>query len=472
MFKFRKVVVTMFLSMLVVGLIAPSCTSQPAPAASEKEVSIGILGSLTGALRTIGEGAVSAKDYFTEINDTQGGIKYKDPSTGKEEVARVDIMLGDHGWDTAKCISLYQRFKAAGMKFTFANGSAPAAALYTSMARDQIPGIQINCTSDPYIYDLPEPYLAINMPDMPTCFAPLMVYVGDQLRQQGIARPKVGLMCADVATRRVYDNDEEFGFLTYCREVAKIDLVGPIYIGIAPLDVRAEFTQLLNADVDYIIVDHWGDGACRVILNDAITLGIHKKGIPLNINNIGTNVVIAEKELVKEYNQDSQLYATSAGYAGSEPREALAKYPGPLLAYDIAHKYHGKSAAEMGGWYFYYGVRDALIGYDVIKQTLERTGYDGLSGQELRKTLFGLETIDTQGFVPTYHPDPNALMTHPAHAVVEMYEGGFIFDPHKHPWISWPASRTYPNYKVTFTPEWEGLVFEAPNMPPELMAPR
>ena len=131
--------------LMVLALVVVGCApKQAAPAAAEKKITVGILGALTGPLRSIGEGAIACNDYFAELNTTQGGIKYNDPKTGKEETVKVELLMGDHAWDVAKSVSLYERFKQAGMQYVFANGSAPTAGIYAACARDFIPGQQIN----------------------------------------------------------------------------------------------------------------------------------------------------------------------------------------------------------------------------------------------------------------------------------------------------------------------------------------
>ena len=460
---------------MVLALILVGCAPKEAAPAAQETVKIGILGALTGPLRSIGEGAIGCSDYFSYLNETQGGIKYKDPATGKEKVAKVEVMLGDHAWDAAKCISLYERYKQAGMLYVYANGSAPAAAIYTACARDFIPGQQIDCTSDPFIYKLPEPYLALCAPDMPSSQAGIVAYYAELWRKAGnTSRPKIALLAADVATRRVYDNDKEFGFLTYCREVAKVDLIGPIYISPAPLDAKAELTRAMDGGANIILVDHWGDGACRVIIQDAIALGLHKKGIWLNLEWMGSNVSHAESALFKEYNSVSRVEAMTQGWAGTESPEIQAKYPGLKLAFDLCAKYHnGQTPADRGGYYYTYGVKEGIIGKNVIQQTLERTGFAGLSGKELRKTLFNLDPVDTGGLLPTFHPDKKVFMTWPMFTVVTIRDDGFfVCDPAKNPWVKLVNSRVYPQLNMTVTPEWQNMVYTVPGMPAELLAPK
>ena len=114
---------------IMLAVVAVGCGTQQPAAAKEKVVTIGALGAMTGPLRSVGEGAIALQDYFTELNVTKGGIQYKDPKTGKQETVTVKVLLGDHGWDAAKSLSLYERFKGQGMKYVYANGSTPSAAI-------------------------------------------------------------------------------------------------------------------------------------------------------------------------------------------------------------------------------------------------------------------------------------------------------------------------------------------------------
>lgn len=109
-----------------------------------------------------------------------------------------------------------------------------------------------------------------------------------------------------------------------------------------------------------------------------------------------------------------------------------------------------------------YGIKEGIISADVFKKTLERTGYDGLTGKELRKTLFGLTNIDTGGFFPVY--TSNVFMTWPMGCVVQIDKQGFyVFDHTKNPWLTYTGLKTYPDLKITVTPEWKDWVWYAPN---------
>lgn len=463
MSKWPKVMIAlvMVLALVVVGC-APKEAAAPEP---EKMITVGILASLTGPLRSIGEGAICVHDYWTDLNATEGGIKYIDPQTGKEEVVAVKVMMGDHAWDVAKCVSLYERFKASGMQLIYANGSAPTAAIYAAAARDHIPGLQVDTTCDPFIYDTEtEPYLAMDGPSMPVSAAPAVAWYAEEWKRAGKpGKVKLGMLAADVSTRRVYDNDEDFGFITYCKEVAGVDFLGNVFMPVAPVDVKAELTQFIEKDVDILLVDHWGSGACRVLINDAIELGMHKKGILLNIEWLPADVPMAEPGLFDEYNEHSTVQALSHGWSGNQPPEVQAKYPGLKKAFDLCAKYHdGELPEDRAGWYYVYGVEYGMIGREVIKQTLEKTGYDGFSTEELRDSLFGLSPVDTGGLLPTYYPDPEIFNTWPCFRVADISDG-HIITTEDHPWIGIGGTKVYPNFNVTYTEEYQEKVWLAPS---------
>jgi hypothetical protein len=463
MSKWPKVItaIVMVLALVVIGC-APK---EAAPPEEAKTITIGILGSLTGPLRSIGEGAVCVHDYWTDLNATEGGVKYMDPQTGKEEVVAIKVLMGDHAWDMAKCVSLYERFKAGGMQFIFANGSAPTAAIYAAAARDHIPGVQVDTTCDPFIYETEtEPYLSMDGPTMPVSQVMQVGWYAEEWRKAGhTEKLRLGLLAADVSTRRVYSNDEDFGFITYCKEAAGVELIGPAYMPAAPVDVKAELTQFIEEDVDILLVDHWGSGACRVLMNDAVELGMHKKGIDLNIEWLPADVPMAEPALFDEYNQHARVQASSHGWSGSESPDVVAKYPGLKKAYDLCAKYHdGQVPEERSGWYYIYGVGNSMMTYDSMKQTLEKTGYAGFSTEELRDSLFGLSPIDTGGLMPTFYPDPDILVTWGCMKITDIHNGHIITNEES-PWLSVGATKVYPTMKVTFPPEWQDKIWIAPD---------
>ena len=459
MSKWPKVMIAivMVLALVVVGC-APKEAAAPEP---EKMITVGILGSLTGPLRSIGEGAICVHDYWTELNATEGGVRYVDPQTGKEEVAAIKVMMGDHAWDTAKCMSLYERFKAEGMQLMYCNGSAPSAAIYAAAARDHIPGIQVDTTCDPFIYETETaPYLAIDGPTLPAYEPGVVAWHAQEWKQAGNAgKPKIGMLAADVATRRVLDTPE-LGFLDYCNDVLgdEADFLGNVFMPVAPVDVKAELTSFIEKGVNILLVEHWGSGACRVVINDAVELGMHKEGIWLNIMWLPADVPMAEPELFDEYNEYSRVQACSHGWSGSETPEIQAKYPGLKLAFDLCAKYHdGELPEDRAGWYYVYGTYYGMLGNQVLKQTLEKTGYDGFSTEELREALFGLSPIESGGLLPVFYPDPEVFMTWPCLRITDIRNGHIITDPESQ-WIGFGKTVVYPNLNITFA-EGENVWF-------------
>lgn len=458
----------------VITLILSGCQASPtaSTAKAEKTITIGNLGPLTGPLRALGEASIGVNDYINYLNDTQGGVKYKDPKTGKDAVVKLNGLMGDHAYDGVKSISLYERYKAAGMDLVMCTGSTPAEAIFTLCARDKIPGLVVTSGVSSALYDVPEPYLAMNGASQPIYTSLLAAWYADEWKKSGKTdKLKIGLICADVPTRHLVDNDETYGFKTYVRDVLGADLVGIAYIPQAPIDVKAELSRMIDGGANVVMVDHWGTSAFRVLMNDAITLGMHKKGIILNLEWIPPDVMLNEPALFEEYNKSSRVEALSEGWSGNESAEILAKYPGLKLAFDVCAKYHNGDIPEKhGGWFYVYGVKEMMLGEQVIKQTLERTGLDGFSKEELRKTLFGIKTIDTGGLCPTFSPDPKVLMTLPSMAVTDIRNGHAITDLSKRPFLaSNTGNKIWPDYKLTMSSDWLPYVWTPPDFPRSLM---
>ena len=461
MFRLVRIIA---ISLFVITVIMMGCAPAAKAPAETKTITIGILGSLTGPLRSIGEGAVSVQDYFTELNTTQGGIKYKDPQTGKEEVAQLKILMGDHGWDVAKCVSLYERFKAAGMQLMYANGSAPTAALYTAAARDKIPGIQVDTTCDPFIYEIDKPFLAMDGPTLPAYHPAIYAWYANEWKKAGkTGKVKIGCLAADVATRRVLDKPE-LGLTDYLNNVLgnDVEFLGNAYMPMAPVDVKGELTKFIDKNVDVLLVEHWGSGACHVVINDALALGMDKKGITLNIMWLPSDVPLAEPQLFEQYNQNALVQACSHGWGGSEPADIQAKYPGLKKAFDLCAKYHnGQKPEERAGWYYVYGVEYGMVGEQVVRKALEKQGYAGFTTSEVRDQLFGLGPIDTGGLLPTYTPPPGIFTTWPTFKIVNIKNGHMITDDNS-PWLGISSTKVYPNYKITYSKDYQDKVWVAP----------
>ncbi|GEM_PF-6131329 len=447
---------------IVLMVLLVGCGQQtPASKTQEKTITIGILGALTGPLRAIGEGATSCHDYFTNLNETKGGIQYLDPKTGKKETVRVRVLLGDHGWDVAKSVSLYERFKQQGMQYVYANGSSPSAAIYTACVRDKIPGQHIDCTCDPYVYELPRPFLAMATMDLPSGIMSFLEYHTMQWKKSGNpGKLKLGILAADVPSRRVLDKPE-FGIPEFTTRILgnDLDYQGAVYIPVAPVDVKAELSRVLEKGPDLIMVEHWGSGACRVVLNDAVTLGLHKKGITLDIDWLPADVAMAEPKLIEEYTKSAKLRTYVYGWCGNEPASIQEKYPGLKLAFDLAAKYHdGQIPEQRAGWYYLYGVSEAIIGHQVIQNALEKVGYADLNGDILRDSLFGLDPVNTGGLLPTYHPDKNIWQSMPSFKIADVIPGHIVvkeFDP----WLMMGPTKIYPGYHLSVTDEWKERVW-------------
>jgi len=459
--------------LIVLALILSACQAGPAtPAKAEKVITIGNMGPLTGPLRDLGQGAIGCNDYIYYLNDTQGGIKYRDPKTGTDEVVKLKVMMGDHAYDGVKCLSLYERYKAAGMDLVMCTGSTPAEAIFALCARDHIPGFVVTSGVSPALYDVPEPYLAMNGAAQPIYTSVLAAWYVDEWEKSGKTdKMKIGLICADVPTRHLCDNDEAYGFKTYVSDVLGAELVGIAYIPIAPIDVRAELSRMVDGGANLVMVDHWGASAFRVLMNDAITLNMHKKGVILNIEWIPPGVMLKDPAPFEEYNEFSRVEALSEGWSGNEPAEIVANYPGLQLVYDVCAKYHdGDIPEQQGGWFYMYGVKEMWLAEQVIKQTLERTGWEDFSGEELRATLFNMKVIDTGGLCPTFTPDPNVLMTLPSMAVTEIRDGHAITDIQKRPFlVATSGNKIWPDYKVVISEDWQPFTWTPPEFPRNLM---
>jgi len=462
MSKWPKVMIAI---VMVLALVVVGCAPKEAAPTTEVEkvITIGILGSLTGPLRSIGEGAIACNDYFTELNTTEGGVKYTDPQTGKEEVVAVRVLMGDHAWDAAKCMSLYERFKAEGMQLVFANGSAPTAVIYSACARDHIPGIQIDTTTDPFIYEIEEPYMSMAAPSMAVNGGPFCWAFSNRWKNAGnTGKIKIGQIAADVATRRVY-SVPELGFEDYLNKVLgdDVDFLGTVYMPVAPVDVKAELTPFIEQHADLVLVDHWGSGACRVLMHDALDLEMHKKGIDLCIEWLPTDVPLAEPEMFDEYNEYSEVTCLSQCWQGSEPPEVVndPRFPGLKLAYDLCAKYHdGVKPEERAGWYYIAAVKDAMIGAQVIRETLDETGYANFTTEKLRENLFHIGTIDSGGILPTYDPDPDCFMSYPCSIINEIHNGHCMVEPWKNPWSFVVGYTLYPGLNVKIADEYKDLV--------------
>ena len=434
MLKWQRVAVGLVLTLAL--LVTFGCAKAPevapevpgAPEA-EKTISVAILGSLTGPVRHIGYGAVSLSDYWTDLNE-KGGIEYTDPVTGKTEHAMVKVLMGDHSWDAAKCISLYERFKAAGMQWFNCNGSVPTMGVFALAARDHIPGSSLNCTFTPAIYDIEEPYLMGCCSTMPEVHMGVLATIMKDYWKES-RKPKIGIMAANVGSRRAYETPSagnEYG----CEQLGA-EFIGIEFVSLTPVDTKIEWGRFAEKGADWVIMDHFTASAYRVMAHDVNELGLGKKGINLVYEWIDPDVMLAEPDLYDPEKYGANVVVMSFGWNGTqwEYDNYVDKTPGMKLAFDLCQKYHGVIPEEQGGWAYLYGIQDGLVAKRVLKDTLERVGYEKLTGEAIRETLFTAKNFDTGGLNPVFTPNPKFPETHEYWTLCELRDSHVIFDPEK-----------------------------------------
>ena len=466
MLKWQKIAVGVVLTLAL--LVAFGCAKAPAPEVTpevptapevEKTATIGLLGALTGPLRIVAGATYAIEDYMTYIND-KGGIEYADPKTGKTEHFKFKWIMGDHGWDSAKCISLYERFKASGMIWAFTNGSVPSVSVYAMMARDHIPGTPCGCTGEPCFYDIEEPYLHADMAFMPQVDSAISGYFVNHL-WEGEGTPKIGIMAANVGSRRVLDLPEAH---TYDSVTAMGGELLPIeYVPITPVDMKVVFSRLVDKGANLIQLDHWGEAATRVFIHNAIDLKLWEKGIALIPEWSDNALMLSEPDVWATYEKmGGKLLIMRVGWGGSKAEydKYASKYPGMKLSFDLCEKYRNKLPEEIYGGQYLSGTKDGMILEMVFKSTLEKYGFEGLTGEHLRDALFSLELIDSGGLFPPFIVNPDQRTTQPHMCLCSLTSDGHqVFDPEVYPWLE-----AAPVWGLTWNPyklpaEWAPYVF-------------
>jgi len=133
-FKFALMVGLAMVLLLTYALPCGAVEAKEVPS-----VKIGCSHGLTGAVTLAHTAYMEAMiSYFDDLNK-RGGIKYRDPKTGKVEHAKIDFIWADDGYVVDKCVANYTRMKGQGIVL-FINGSVGGTlACQKLSARDKIP---------------------------------------------------------------------------------------------------------------------------------------------------------------------------------------------------------------------------------------------------------------------------------------------------------------------------------------------
>jgi len=372
----------------------------------DKTITVGLSLIYTGPL-----GATSTSvsngilDHLMWINN-QGGIKYKDPSTGRLEHIKMRIIWEDNAYNISKSLSIYKRFKAEDSKVILIQGSSPGEAISASLSRDKIPGIVMYGYASPRGYR-PEPlYYAAGYPTVIEDFCTMAKWFLSNWKKDRPAR--IGVMCMDVPSWRVLSEPEG--------TKAQIEKMGAEWLGVEWLpmmatDTSVQITRMINKGVDLI-------GMLGALPHTIVVAkDMSRLGIDLSKVTVICNVSGWDETLLNAIPKEGEGF-----YGASFTPLPSEDFPGIRLAKKVA-QWKDRKPEEVNlnylpGFVFGYMLKAGLM------DALEKVGYEKVTSTDIRNALFNLKDVDCGGLMPRLTVREPSYPTYGSYVRYSRMEGG------------------------------------------------
>ena len=357
----------LLLVVLLVLVLVIGCVPEEVAPPEEKVIKIGNLCDLTGPYSTIGVPIMYGHNaYFNYINDTEGGING----------IPVEVMWGDCKSNAALAISLYRRFKEAGIVAMISTTSTEVTATLGMLDRDRIPCCGTS-TSVGLVVP-PRAYYNTYEGAMALQYATQMQWYYGEWQKKGLDRPmRIGIITWDNPLGR--DGWEGVKRWVERQPAGTVEIVAETFTSPLTMDYTTELTVLKAKEVD-VIVNSVSGGAHGMVNRDAARVGL-SEDIPI-INQAAVHTV-GNIEL-------------AAGEVGRGMTASLIYYPweatpGTILVEEMMARYHPGMTLTLE---HYATVRNSMTLAEVIRIALDRVGYENLTGQAIMDGFDSIKDFD------------------------------------------------------------------------------
>lgn len=381
----KKSIVILLVCLLIVSISAGACAKAPAPEAPEKSLTLGVSATYTGGLGAIGGNVCNGKlDYLRWMATSQGGIEYKDPTSGQTETVAINVIWEDNQYDVAKATSAYKRMRAAGANVILGFGSTPGEACAAHASRDKLPYLSWYAYASPAGYAPKPQYYWTCLPMIAESLTPMAKWFTKE-KWQGAEPPKIGFIIADLPSWRPIAKP---GLMDSYIESIGGELVGLEFIPMLTTDVSVPLTRLVvEGKADCIILSGTLDQGV-VLAKDSLRLGIDLSEVTLIYNPSSW-----DESMLKFAEIDGVYGLIMSALPGED-------VPGMKLVNQVA-EWAGRSPEELLVNYIA-GLLGSLVLETAVKRALENEGYDSVasSGEAIRNELATFQPIDTGGLCP------------------------------------------------------------------------
>ena len=387
----KKSIVILLVCLLIVSISAGACAKAPAPEAPEKSLTLAVSATYTGGLGATGEHVCDGKIDYLHWIASQGGIEYKDPTSGQTETVAINVIWEDNQYDVAKATSAYKRMRAAGANAILGFGSTPGEACAAHASRDKIPYLSWYAYASPAGYDPKPQYYWTCLPSIAESSTAMAKWLVKE-KLQGIQTPKIGYMALDVPSWRPLTKP---GIMAPYIESIGGELVGIEWMPPLVTDLSVQITRLVTEKKAQGIVLIGTLDQAIVAAKDMSRLGIDPNEFPLVCN------PSAWDESLLQFREIEGLYGeTICALPGAD-------VPGMALVYQVAES-AGRSPDELLVNYIA-GLIGAQAFAEGVKRALENEGYDSVasSGEAIRHVLANFKRLDTGGLaeIEMRYPD-------------------------------------------------------------------
>lgn len=258
------VVILLIPAVVVLGCSKSSTTTSSASAGPvEHVIKIGLFASFTGPIAETSEPNSRSQMLAFQYVTDNGGVKFRNPKTGKDEILKFDVTAQDTGFAVPPALAAYQQMKDSIDVFT-ATSTGQHEALAPAMIQDK--KLYIASTwSATLVNFMPRRLVGGYMPyqDM---FGEMIDY---------IAKTKPGAKIAIIAADAAYGHTlEEQPVKDYVKSKG-IVWTGIEFLSGTASDTTVQLNRIHDQHPDYIIMQV-ATGQTALILKNADTMGILK----------------------------------------------------------------------------------------------------------------------------------------------------------------------------------------------------
>jgi ABC-type branched-subunit amino acid transport system substrate-binding protein len=349
--------------------------------AETKPIVIGVSGDYSGPGAAYGAGVTNGLlDHLMWINNL-GGIEYKDRQTGKLKRNEMKILWEDNATSPSKSLSIYKRFKAAGIQLIYIHGSGPGEAVSPSLSRDKIPGIVYGYASPAGYRPEPLYYCTKYGTIIEGCVTMVKWFLATWKESRP---PRMGVMAMDSPSWRVIDDPQGTK-----AEVEKmgVEWAGVEFMPLMTTDLSVQITRMMQKQVDFICFFGFNTHT-NVMAKDMMKLGFDPKKVKVICNGSAWDETLL-RTIPKE----------GEGFIGEQPVVLASEdVPGVRLAKKVA-QWRRRKEEEVKSDYLH----GFVIGYfleTALKKALEEVDPDKITPTDIRNSLFHLKDVDVGGLTP------------------------------------------------------------------------